>query len=243
MKLYRWSECSRTMLAGVLADSLVVLPIGATEQHGPHLPAGTDSMVVDAMAASAAHLATGRSPRDIVLVPTMPFGSSDHHFPFGATLSLGSDTTTRVLVSLLRSISRCGATRVLIINGHGGNRGPCHSAAHIASTRFGIQVAYLDYWAACPAIDVNVPGHAGAFETAMVRHLRPGILGELPARETPPAYPQADGVDLYTQELWRALDGYTDQPATADPATDHQWYSACADALADRIVAVATSFE
>jgi creatinine amidohydrolase len=240
MTVYLWSECSRTVLARILAESLVVLPIGATEQHGPHLPSGTDSILVDAITATAAQRAAERSPRDIVVTPTMPFGSSDHHFPFGATLSLGSETTTQVLVGLLGSVSRCGGTRVLIVNGHGGNRGPCHSAAHIASTRHGIQVAYLDYWAVCPALEVNVPGHAGAFETAMVRQLRPDILGELPSRGTPPAWMQAQGVDIYTQELWRALDGYTDEPAAADPARDHQRYSACADALADRIVAVAS---
>jgi len=125
---------------------VVVLPIGATEQHGPHLPTGTDSLIVGAVAREAVRRAAGPSTRNLVLTATVrsALGPS---LPLGGTLSLQTETVTGVLLDLLRSVQRAGGSRVFIVNGHGGNRGPCHSAAHAASTRYGMHVGYLDYWA------------------------------------------------------------------------------------------------
>lgn len=241
MTAYQWHTCDRIVLGSVLPESLVVLPIGAVEQHGPHLPSGTDGMIVAAVTSAAARLAAERAARDVVVAPTVPFGASDHHFPFGATLSLTSETATSVLVDLLRSVGRSGASRVLIVNGHGGNRGPCHSAAHVASTRFRLHAAYVDYWALAPADESGppVPGHAGCFETSLVQHLRPELVGTPPARPAQPAIADVGDVLIHTETVWRALDGYTDTPADAAAQAGASWFDACAAALADRIVELA----
>ncbi|HEX4704889.1 MAG TPA: creatininase family protein [Pseudonocardiaceae bacterium] len=243
MTAYMWHTCDRMVLGSILPESLVVLPIGAVEQHGPHLPSGTDGMIVDAVTATAVRLAADRAVRDVVVAPTVPFGASDHHFPFGATLSLTNETATSVLVDLLRSIGRSGASRVLIVNGHGGNRGPCHSAAHVASTRLRLHAAYVDYWMLAPADpaepSVPVPGHAGAFETSLIKHLRPELVGTPPTRPTQPAVADVSDVLIHTETRWRALDGYTDTPADAAARAGGRWFDACAAVLADRIVALA----
>ena len=135
-----------------------------------------------------------------------------------------------------------GASRALLVNGHGGNRGPCHSAAHAASTRHGMHVGYLDYWSLL-AGDPNaarIPGHAGAFETAMVSHLQPSRVGPVPPPASGRTGPGADGVVLHSEALWRAIDGYSDQPRTPGPRTGRAG-SVCVQALAGRITELAGS--
>jgi creatinine amidohydrolase len=240
---YDWANCTRTLLSDLLVEAVVVLPVGATEQHGPHLPTGTDALIVGAIAGEAVRRAGEFSPRPLVLTPALPFGASDHHFPFGGTLSLQNETVTSVLLDLLRSVHEAGGSRVLIVNGHGGNRGPCHSAAHAASTRFGMHVGYLDYWSllADDPEAARIPGHAGAFETAMVVHLRPSGVGPLPPPAQRPHRPGADGVVLHSEALWRAIDGYSDQPADARAEDGARWFESCAQALASRITELAGS--
>ena len=84
MKLF--AEMNRDELRAAAPQSLAVLPIGATEQHGPHLPTGTDVFAVETVAREAA----AQLPEDVpvIVTPTLPFGSSHHHVVFGATLSL-----------------------------------------------------------------------------------------------------------------------------------------------------------
>lgn len=243
MNSYVWSDCTRRLLSEILPEAVVVLPIGATEQHGPHLPTGTDALIVGAIAGQAIRRAAGSSPRELVLAPTIPFGASDHHFPFGGTLSLQNETATGVLLDLLRSVHEAGGSRALIVNGHGGNRGPCHSAAHAASTRYGMHVGYLDYWSllAEDPDAARIPGHAGAFETSMVSHLQPSSVGPVPPPAQRPQPPGADGVVLHSEALWRAIDGYSDQPADARAEDGARWLAACAQALASRITDLAGS--
>jgi creatinine amidohydrolase len=243
MSSHDWADCTRTLLSDVLPEAVVVLPVGATEQHGPHLPTGTDALIVSAIAGEAVRRAAESSPRHLVLTPTVPFGASDHHFPFGGTLSLQNETVTSVLLDLLRSVHEAGGSRVLIVNGHGGNRGPCHSAAHAASTRFGMHVGYLDYWLLLAGDQdaARIPGHAGAFETAMVSHLRPALVGPVPSPGQRPDRPGAEGVVLHSEALWRAIDGYSDQPADARAEDGARWHEACVRELAVRITDLAVS--
>jgi creatinine amidohydrolase len=236
-----WAECDRETLRRHLPSALVVLPIGAVEQHGPHLPTGTDAFIVQAIVEAAVRQAAPDAPRDLVLAPTVRFGASDHHFPFGATLSLTVETLTQVLLDLARSVAVAGGRRMLIVNGHGGNRGACHAAAAAAASRHGLSVGHLDYWQLLTGRGggTPIPGHAGAFETSMVEHLRPALVTGAPHRPSPPAVPEVADVMLHDQEVWRRLDGYTDDPSVATAASGARWFTRCVAQLAERIVAVA----
>src|SRR5260370_8834953 len=114
MKLF--AEMNREQLTAEAPAALAILPIGATEQHGPHLPTGTDCFTVENVARAAAEHASAEVP--IIIAPVLPFGSSHHHFVFGATLSFSTQTYYPVLCDLLESLVTDGLTRTFLINTH-----------------------------------------------------------------------------------------------------------------------------
>lgn len=239
MTVIRWRDASRTQLSTALPNALVIVPVGAVEQHGPHLPTGTDAIAVAAVVDRAVERVARQDLADIVVTPVLPVGASDHHFPFGATLSLTVETMTSVLIDLARSIAAAGGRRILFVNGHGGNRGPCHAAALAASTRHGIFAGYIDYWAPLEsdtAEQLPIPGHAGAFESSLIACVEPTLVGPLPQRATPPAVAAAAGMTVHAETIWRTLDGYTDNPSAATADAGRSWLDECAAALASRIV-------
>jgi creatinine amidohydrolase len=219
MSALEWSELDRTSLAERLPRALVVVPMGAVEQHGHHLPTGTDSLIAGALARAAAERAAADLEGDVIVLPQQWVGASDHHLPFGGTLSLRPSTLLAVLEDVLASVAGAGARRVVLVNGHGGNSGVCHAAAAAASARHGLAVAHLDYWQLLP-INVEtdgapVPGHAGAFETSMLLALRPELVKQAPDRAAPPDFPAPAGVTVHSAPQWAAIDGYTDHPERA----------------------------
>src|SRR5437667_6173382 len=92
----RLVEMTRSEANEAAPESLLVVPLGATEQHGPHLPVGTDSMLVEAVAERVVLALRDSIP--VVLAPTLPVGTSTHHIPFGGTLSMTSLSLYGVLM-------------------------------------------------------------------------------------------------------------------------------------------------
>ncbi|MGZ0147028.1 creatininase family protein [Kribbella sp. WER1] len=240
MTFVRWQYSNRRTLGELLPEAIVVVPLGATEQHGPHLATGTDWILAEAVAGEAAVLVHDRAARPIVLTPPIPFGASDHHLPFGGTLSLSPETLLAVLLDLTRSLESAGATRLVLVNGHGGNTGVCHAAAAAASTRHTVNVAHVDYWNLLPPQEnVPVPGHAGEFETALMLAQDKSFVAERKERVDLPAGDVVDDVALHTAESWQRIDGYTDRPELADVAIGQQWFDQLTAALGDRLLRLA----
>ena len=243
MKLF--AEMNREQLRAAAAESLAVLPIGATEQHGPHLPSGTDLFAVESLAREAAVRASSQIP--VVVTPALPFGSSHHHYPFGATLSLSTETYYRVLCDLVESLVTDGFQRVFLVNGHGGNHELAQLAARDMALRHPVRVAAGSYWLIAwnelVAAEAHrgrfLPGHAGGFETSMILSLRPDLV--------PPARPHRDGVfnsdssgfHAYRAERhgwWTDIDGFTDSPDTATPELGARFRAAAVAGLARTFV-------
>jgi creatinine amidohydrolase len=220
----RWNELTRQELRRTLPEAVVVLPTAATEQHGPHLATGHDTVIVEEIARRAAERAG--EVVTIVVAPALPFGSSDHHLPFGGTLSLRTETYLAVLKDLLRSMVTAGARNALVLNGHGGNHELNELAVRdIARESDDVTLAAGSWWGiAAPALaadgrfaGVRVPGHAGQAETAMMLALDPARVREdRPARQIDPSVGTViPGARIEGEVPWTRFDGYTDSPAAA----------------------------
>jgi mycofactocin system creatininase family protein len=153
-----------TVWPAVPAAPLLVVPLGSTEQHGHHLPLGTDTTVACAVAEGAVDELDGA-----LLAPALAYGASGEHEDFPGTVSIGTEALTGMLVEYGRSACRW-AGRVLLVNGHGGNLDALVTATGLLR-REGRDVA----WFPC-----GVPGgdaHAGRTETSLMLHVEPvGVL-------------------------------------------------------------------
>lgn len=227
MALMIWDESTRDELCSALPYSLVILPTGATEQHGPHLVTGHDTFVVSDIARRAAELAANNG--SIVLAPSLAFGSSHHHLPFGGTLSLSTETYYRVVHDLVDSIITAGARRIFLLNGHGGNQELNQLVARdvVLSQKEGIVavVGAASYWdIAYRSVtedsflhNMIVPGHAGQFETSTLLATAPNLVREpLPNRAADSSrQPSIPGVRIEFTGQWQSFEGYTDFPDRA----------------------------
>jgi mycofactocin system creatininase family protein len=138
--------------------SLVLVPVGSTEQHGPHLPLETDTLVATAVAHELAEELNG------YVAPGLSIGASGEHQGFPGVLSIGTDTLRLVLVELVRSFS-LWAGRVVLVNGHGGNVEAVTDAVQQLVTE-----NHRVSWVPCA---VRGDAHAGRAETSLLLHLAP----------------------------------------------------------------------
>lgn len=141
---------------------VVAVPVGSCEQHGPHLPLGTDAIIATAL---AERLAARRT--DVVVAPTIAVSASGEHAGFAGTLSLGTEATTLALVELSRSAT--WADGLVLVNGHGGNVDAVRAAVAIIGHE-GRRVH--SWWPALPGADP----HAGHTETSLMLALRPDLV-------------------------------------------------------------------
>ena len=148
----------------VRTDAVLLIPLGSTEQHGPHLPLSTDT---DIAVGICTHLATDRP--DIVIAPAIAIGASGEHQDFPGTLSIGHDALTTLLVELVRSASTA-FDRIAIVNAHGGNSSALRDVTELLH-REGHEVVT---WSA--AYDGG-DAHAGRGETSLMLALRPELVG------------------------------------------------------------------
>lgn len=146
--------------------ALAVLPLGATEQHGPHLPTDTDARIAREIAFSAViHMEHAGMTAE--LLPTQAIGASGEHAGFAGLVSIGNEVLRSVLIEIGRSVCEW-APRLLVVNAHGGNVGAL--AAAVAQLRAeGRDVA----WAACDTATDSADTHAGLGETSMMLAIAP----------------------------------------------------------------------
>jgi creatinine amidohydrolase len=177
----RFPDLTWPLLRRVDRDATVVLaPIAACEQHGRHLPTFTDTLLVTAVAEGVER----RLPESVLLLPTLWLGASDHHRPFGATLSVPVETHVTLLCELLTPLLEDGYVRFLVLNGHGGNIDTMHVALRRLQPRYRDRLlTAASYWelaepelAALAEGPRKSVGHACEIETSMVLALRPELV-------------------------------------------------------------------
>jgi creatinine amidohydrolase len=235
-KVFAWGNLTRSKLREVAATGTVIVPLGAVEQHGPFLPTGTDFILSSTAVELSAAVAAEKAGHDFVVASFLRIGSSDHHLPFGGTISLPPSTFLLVLTDALKSMQHSGVKRIIMINGHGGNTGVCHAAAAAVSTATDMTVAVLDYWDYAPlaAGDFPIPGHAGRWETSLVLATRTELV-EKPSRRNVSNNAKAPGRGVYGKEIWASIDGYTDEPLDASVAEGQDVWKHIADKLSTKL--------
>jgi creatinine amidohydrolase len=233
-------ELTRVQLNDEPGRALVVVPVGAIEQHGPDLPVGTDLFIVEHLAHKAAGLIAKDLP--VVLTPAQPFGSSHHHLPFGGTMSLSSSSFFGAVEDLVRSLVESGFRMIFLLNGHGGNDELLQVVARDVSLQSDADVGAASYWTiaweALVALGADrageLPGHAGAFEASLMLLIRPELVGqaERDVRVGDQRFPARERYRLELHGSWQSIDGYTDEPRNADAERGRAWVEATVEAVA-----------
>ena len=170
-------------------DDRVILPLGATEEHGRHLGLGTDHIEAEAIAYGVGERT------NVAVAPTLNYGMSHMLLKFPGTVSLRPTTLIAVLEDLFRSLYRHGFRRVLVVNGHGGNTAALSSALHLVTDDLpDLRAKTFEWWTDAESYRVvtdmlgpQVGSHASPGETAFMLAVRPSAvkLNRLTGRETP----------------------------------------------------------
>ena len=144
---------------------MLVVPLGSTEQHGPHLPFSTDTAIAEAIASGL----LAQREAQCVLAPSLPFGASGEHQGFPGTLSIGSVVLAEVLIELVRSATE-SFPGVVFVNGHGGN----HDALSAAVSRCVADGRRVLGWS--PSVPTGGDLHAGRTETSVMSGIHPELV-------------------------------------------------------------------
>ncbi|MBM3957732.1 MAG: creatininase family protein [Gemmatimonadetes bacterium] len=174
-----WPEVNEAARAG----RIPVLPVGATEQHGHHLPIKVDRWLVTSVVDEAAR----RRPDRLLTMPSVPYGYTTATMDFPGTITIHHETFMRYVIDVLKSLSYHGFRKMIVVNGHGSNMPPLDLACRRANMETGSQVALAAWWgltAADPEFmetwrRSRFPGgcsHACEAETSVALHLDPGLV-------------------------------------------------------------------
>lgn len=200
MKRFWADYTSREFAALDRQNIIAVLPIGAIEQHGPHLPMKVDACTVQNVAQRVAHALPDTSP--VLFLPPQAICKSDEHINYPGTLTLSAETLTQVLVEIGASVARSGVRKFVLLNGHGGNIPVMdivtrklridHDMLAFAVNWFGFGMPEGIY----SDIESRHGIHAGDMETSVMLALDPDNVDMTAARDF-----RSNGQDLYEKYL------------------------------------------
>lgn len=181
MTLRRWTDLTKDDFAALdPARAIAVLPLGATEQHGPHLPVGTDTTLAEAVIARSANRL--RHDLDVLVLPSQAVGLSPEHIDFPGTLSLSAKTVLRLWTEIGISVARSGLKKMVLFNGHGGNVAAMDIVARDLRAEHGLWVAHTSWFALADQAAQITPDelrhgiHGGLVETSVMLALTPNSV-------------------------------------------------------------------
>ncbi len=151
--------------------STLLIPVGSTEQHGPHLPLATDTHIAQALANRAVRDAGDQT---LAIGPAISISASGEHQGFPGTLSVGTEVLSLMLVEVVRS-AMLWAKRVVFVNGHGGNGAAFTAAAKVWTHERRNVVVWV------PTLPTDGDWHAGHVETSVMMFVHPELVGPIPA--------------------------------------------------------------
>jgi creatinine amidohydrolase len=204
-------------------ETVVIVPVASTEQHGPHLPTQVDCLLVGEIARRTAAQASKTVPT--LVTPVVWTGLAEHHMSLGATISLDFDAFFTVLRGICRSLTRHGFRNILLLNGHGGNVAALTVIVNELAPALNAPVATATYWLlAQPAFSkilekqANVR-HACEAETSMVLALKPELVDmSLASSAVGPTSPElATIIGTSAAHRWQSFRSRTTHGAIGDP--------------------------
>jgi creatinine amidohydrolase len=157
-------------------DRVVILNVSATEDHGPHMPLDTDTVLGMAVANGVAQAA----PDEVFVMPPVPYGFNEHHKDFPGVIWIQPETLIAFVTDITKSLAHHGFRRILLLNSHGSNHPCLDLAARKTVIETGIICVSASYWNlmsqrinAVRKSKIGGIAHAGEFEAAMYMHLHP----------------------------------------------------------------------
>lgn len=205
--------------AGQIPYEVAVLPIGATEAHNLHLPYGTDTFQVQAIAEQACERAWQQGHR-VMLLPVLPVSVNENTLGFPWTLSLRPTTVLTVLRDIVRSLEQHGLLKLLVLNGHGGNELKPFLRELFMETE--VRIVLVNWWEVDPdgrAAIFDHPGeHGDEMETSLMLHLRPELVEPERADEGSVRAPRFTGMREGWAWIARPWDVLTTNSGVGNPA-------------------------
>lgn len=244
-------DLSGPQLGALLTErSIVVQPLGAVEQHGPHLPLSTDSVVATAVAEAA--VAEVGEELDVWLLPTLEYTKSNEHAWSPGTVWLSATTLLAVLDDLGRCIATTPAKRLVFLNGHGGNSALLNVANRELRLHHGLMTFLThpgvpaDQGGSSPAGELGMGVHGGTDETSMMLHLAPHLVDMSKAvRRVPEAMADNRYVRFGGRVSFGWLsndfhpDGIIGDPTTADAASGKELFDGSVRAFCEALREIA----
>lgn len=154
---------------------LALLPVGSTEQHGPHAPLGTDFLTAEAIAEAGADAYESEDNESVVVAPPIPVGVAEEHRQFTGTLWVSDDTFRAYVRETIESLASHGWTRIVVVNGHGGNTAALRELCGDVTRHTDAYAAAFTWFDAVDPDDVDM-GHGGPVETSVLQHLHPELV-------------------------------------------------------------------
>jgi creatinine amidohydrolase len=230
----RWEDLAWPEVDG-FGHEVGLIPVGATEQHGPHLPTGTDTIIAAALCSQASEL-TGAP-----VLPAIPVAVSyGHGTKLPGTLSLTPELLAAVARQYVEWAATSGLSRLLFVNAHFGNSAALGIATdHVRLFRPDLQVGVIDWWSITPEVasEMTVDGadvHAHRAETAVMLAIAPSLvhLDRLSASDDPD---RTEGLVFRYTAAALSTNGVTGSPSLATAALGQRLFDAAVAAIAERI--------
>jgi creatinine amidohydrolase len=242
-----WARMTAPDLRAIAAreGALAILPAGSLEQHGPHLPVITDTASASAAAIAAARLVAAEAV-PVAVLPGLWLGLSEHHLPFGGTISVDYAAYRAILESIVRSLRALGFSRLLIVNGHGGNVDPLAVASRELAVQYDMPIVATTPWFLKPdriaAIfeSDTAPRHACEGETSVMMAIAGDIVKadklDEATQQAPAPVKLPPGFSRFYSFSERApVTGTWGDPRTATAEKGRRFLAVHAEALAEAI--------
>lgn len=211
----------------------VILPCGSTEQHSTHLPLSVDTIRAEELTKDLCRAAP-EYDLDLVMLPPLPYGESEHHMHFPGTITISADTYQQFVEDIGRSVAEHGGQRFAVVNCHGGNREPHKLALKRVQRETDLETHYV-HWTdfARDRLESRFGeewGHAGEYETSVIEHYRPDTVRQ--EKKTP----QTRKARFETRVL-SYFDDITKEGGIGDPTrSDPEFAAEVIDATTDDIL-------